>query len=160
MDGYEVKFREFDGKLADRNALFASGKEQQDNLVRELRTSNETALSIITNAKVALDWATAEGLASSFSASASELDRPLRRAQLVVNASFVILAAWAFLLFVGLPWYDPRLHVLVPPAGLAGAAIPVYMASALLIRLAILSPAVIFMVFSLSRYRSLYVARE
>lgn len=160
VDGYEVKFREFDGKLADRNALFESGKEQQDNLVGELRTSNETALSIITNAKVALDWATAEGLASSFSASASELDKPLRRAQLVVHAGFVILAAWAFILFLGLPWYDSRLHVLVPPAGLAGAAIPVYMASALLIRLAILSPAVIFMVFSLSRYRSLYVARE
>ena len=160
VDGYEVKFREFDGKLTDRNALFESGKERQDTLVRNLGSSNETALSFINNAKVALGWATAEGLASSFSTSASELDTPLRRAQRAVYAAFIIVGVWAFVLFVGLPWYDPRFHVLVPPAGLTGAAIPVYMASALVIRLAILSPAVIFMVFSLSRYRSLYVARE
>lgn len=171
IDNYQKIFADFEAKLAERNKLFEEGKLALDNLlvtrtaaldalVTSLQGHNDTATTIIANAKTALGWGTAEGLSSSFATSAAELDDPLSSTMFWFVVSLLVLAGWVFSVFILAPQLDPALSMLHVPAGLDGLSAGAYMLGAVAVRLAAIAPAFILVLFFGRRYRILYAARE
>jgi predicted nucleic acid-binding Zn-ribbon protein len=157
---YQPKFAEFDRALAERTQSMIDGQDQLRLLLEANKELKKEAGDLITNAREALKWATAQGLAQGFSLEAQSLDKPIENAIWAVYASLGIFAVWAFVLFVvphalGLPLpsfmtFDPN-HVGTSIAqGFLG----------LVTRLALLFPAIYLVIFCNKRYRELFVVRE
>lgn len=160
VDEYDTEFSAFDKKLSERNRAFADGGEKLSQLTGTLEAKDKEAIQIIQNARIALAWATADGLASGFSASAKELDKPLQEAQLKANRSFLILAVWGVVLFVIIPEYFPNFRILNSLNDRDPLASSISLLSGALVRLALLAPAILYTFFSISNYRQIYIARE
>ncbi|WP_298726613.1 hypothetical protein [uncultured Ferrovibrio sp.] len=171
VDAYQQNFTAFEAKLAERSKQFEAGKKALDDLiasrtaaldklVKSLTEKDITANTIITNAKNALEWGTAEGLSSSFATSAMELDKPLRSTMRWFVASIVLLACWVFIVFILAPYLDPAFSMLNVPTGSDGLSVGAYLLGAVAVRMAVIAPAFILVLFFSRRYQVLFAARE
>jgi hypothetical protein len=171
VEAYQKTFTDFDAQLAERNKQFAEGKQALDTLiktrsdelaalVKSLQTHNATADTIIANAKDALQWGTAQGLSSSFATSAKELDEPLKSTMSRFVWSIVALAVWIAIIFFVIPIFYPAFTVFSVPNGLTGASAGAYILGAVAVRIAVIAPVLILVLFFGRRYRALYAVRE
>jgi hypothetical protein len=106
---------------------------------------------------VALGWATAQGLASSFEASSAELKRPLFWAQVFFYIAVSLLFVSVVIAFtpavIDLPAF-------AAPEGVTGFGAMLYMLSSITIRVAILLPGLFLISFTSSRYRTLLHTKD
>lgn len=157
---YLPKFAEFDRALDQRTQTIKDGQEKLNALLDANAKLGTEADRLVINAREALKWATAQGLAQGFSLEAQTLDKPIASAIRAVYVSLALFAVWAFVLFVvphalSLPLpsfttFDPN-HV--------GTSIAQGFL-ALGTRLALLFPAIYLVLFCNKRYRELFIVRE
>ncbi|MEQ8837384.1 MAG: hypothetical protein RID07_11325, partial [Lacipirellulaceae bacterium] len=160
VEAYKEAFSNFDEQLAKRQRLFQKSTDQISQLVTEFGEKRNFAQSVIDNAKEALGWGTVQSLTHSFSTSAHELDVPAQRATRMVYVSIVLLAVWVVLVFIIPARFDPSLKLFTVPGHMDGWAAILYVFGNLGVRLAVASPALLFVVFCLNRYRNLSSLRE
>lgn len=160
VDNYKAAFAEFDTQLENRKLVFEAGSEQIKELGRELESAKEFAEKVISDAKEALGWGTVQSLTQSFATSARELETPVKRATVMVYISLAILAAWVVLVFIIPARIDPSLQLFLVPDKVEGWAAILYVFGNLGVRIAVVSPAVLFALFSLNRYRTFSHLRQ
>lgn len=156
----QAKFNEFDASLEKRNQEFQKSSEELSQLVISLKTCDEDATKIIRDAKDALQWATAQGLAQGFSEEAKAIDAP------IVNAIRWVYGSIAFLLasIIAFIIFPNQIGVSLPPFFAAtstefGVNL-VQSFVALSSRILVLLPAIILFLFCQRRYRELFILRE
>lgn len=160
VEEYEENFKKFDEALASREREISEGSKNLQNLAAALKAKDETAGKLIAEAKEALGWTTVQGLSLSFSTSADQLEEPLRRATNDVYFSMLFFAIWVLGVFVIVPWFDPSLRLLSTPDHLQGWAVPLHILTNLGVRLTIIAPALLLLLFSMSRYRNFSALRD
>lgn len=114
VDEYETEFQAFQQSLDSRNAAFEKLRGNVEALYSVLKEKDEQIGDAIQHAEEMLQMATNAGLAGTFKASLSELDRKLKRAQGVFYFSIFILflsalplASYLFLPLVT-GFFDPQ----------------------------------------------------
>jgi hypothetical protein len=157
---YQPKFAEFDRALAERTQTITEGQDQLRLLLEANKNLKKEAGDLIVNAREALKWATAQGLAQGFSLEAQSLDKPIKNAISAVYISLAIFAVWAFAVFIGPQWIGLPLpsFTALDPNHVASSIAQGFLA--LGTRVALLFPAFYFVLFSSKRYRELFVVRE
>lgn len=160
VTAYEEKFREFDKRLSERTKLLEEGNKKFIELTASLEKANAEATDIITDAKEALGWGTVQSLTESFSRSHDELKVPLERSIKGAYFSFVVLALWVILVLVAPARIDPSLRLFAIPEGVTDWTALLYYFGSLGVRLVILAPAFMYVIFTLNRYQTLFALRE
>lgn len=160
VEDFDSDFSDFSRKLSERNRAFEDGATLLSNLTKSLGDKEAEASTIVQNAKIALGWATAHGLANGFADSARELDEPLKSARNSAIFSFIVLAVWGLFIFFGISILIPEISLSNAIVNKEGMALYLSVFSGILARAALLAPALFFTFFSLSNYKQIYISRE
>lgn len=158
IETFQSTFDDFQEKIDLRNSTFENGKKEFDDLRLEMLTLSKTSNKYIDDAKDALNWATASGLASSFSTSADELKGPLWRSRAGFYVAIALLFVSAAVAFNGIPWLHQFLEVPKLPklGGVINATVMAIMLSVISVKIAVLIPAMMLVGFTTRRHRALF----
>ena len=158
VDAYENEFKIFNEMLSDRNKTYETGKEQLDNLIAELGSNRDFSSETVNDAKLALGWATASGLAKSFEDVSKELKWPLVGAQIIFYISIALFFASAVVAFI--PGSFLNLPDFISNNGTEQANHTLSLIYSITIRAGILLPSIFLIAFANSRYRVLLRMKE
>lgn len=154
VQNYQSDFDVFQNELEKRETTFKTGKEQQENLIKELNRIKEDTRKLTKQAEGMLTGSTVAGLAGSFRDLRDKLDKEVEGARRTFYlAVFLLFLSMLPLLVYVFPWFGSMSET-------NGEAEPIKFFGQIIVRALLLLPAGWFAKFAAARHAALFRLKE
>ncbi len=154
VQNYQSTFDVFQKELEKRETTFRTGKEEQENLIKELKRIKEDTKELTKQAEGMLTGSTVAGLATSFRDLRDKLDKEVEGARRTFYlAVFLLFLSMLPLLVYVFPWFSSMSET-------TGEAEPIKFFGQIVVRALLLLPAGWFAKFAAARHAALFRLKE